>query len=178
MRVALAAAADAGSRGEVPIGAAIVSSTGTLLAVAGNAVEATADATAHAELRALRAAGAAAGGWRLGGATMYVTLEPCAMCALGAAAARVGRVVFGEADHRLGGYGSWVDVGGMGHPYWTVGEVVGGWGGGGGELVREFFRRRRAEAKDAARKEAGGGGTRLLLGGGRGAGRGGGDGAG
>lgn len=164
MGVALAAAAAAGERGEVPIGAVVVSSAGTPLAVAGNAVEATADATAHAEVVALRAAGAAAGGWRLGGATLYATVEPCALCALAAAAARVGRVVYGDPDHRLGGYGSWVDVGAMSHPYWQVGEVVGGvraGGGalGGGGLVRAFFRRRRAETKAAARERAAGGGA-------------------
>ncbi|GAB0493475.1 hypothetical protein MMPV_004757 [Pyropia vietnamensis] len=163
MGVALAAAAAAGDRGEVPIGAVVVSSTGIPLAVAGNEVEATSDATAHAEVVALRAAGAAAGGWRLGGATLYATVEPCALCALAAAAARVARVVYGDPDHRLGGYGSWVDVSAMGHPHWQVGEVVGGVGGGdegvsGGELVRAFFRRRRAENKAAVKRRAVGGG--------------------
>ena len=79
--MALEEAAAAGRRGEVPVGAVVLGPDGAVLARAGNAVEAEGDASAHAELRAMRAAARAQGGTRLAGCTVVVTLEPCAMCA-------------------------------------------------------------------------------------------------
>jgi tRNA(adenine34) deaminase len=80
MRRALLAAGEAAERGEVPVGA-VVANGGEILAVAGNEREATGDPTAHAELLAIRGAAGSLGGWRLSGCTLYVTLEPCPMCA-------------------------------------------------------------------------------------------------
>lgn len=105
MRLALAEAEKAGLAGDVPVGAAIVAA-GRLLAAAGNRREATGDPTAHAELIALREAAAQGGSWRLIGATVYVTLEPCPMCAGALVASRVARVVFGAADPKGGACGS------------------------------------------------------------------------
>jgi len=105
MEVALRSAAAAGEAGEVPVGAVVVID-GRVVAVAGNAKEATPDPTAHAEVLALRRAAATLGTWRLVGATVYVTLEPCAMCAGALVAARVARVVFATSDPKAGACGS------------------------------------------------------------------------
>jgi tRNA(adenine34) deaminase len=102
MREALAAARAAGDSGEVPIGACIVDETGQLLAVAGNRTITDNDPTAHAEILVLRAAAARIGNYRLTGATVYTTIEPCAMCAGALINARVKRLVFGAADERFG----------------------------------------------------------------------------
>jgi cytosine deaminase len=99
MQIALDEAAAAAARGEVPVGAAVIGPDGILLARAGNAVEAERDASAHAELRAMRAAGSA----RLTGCTVFVTLEPCAMCAAAMVHFRIRRVVFGAYDPKGGG---------------------------------------------------------------------------
>jgi len=109
MRSALAVAASAGS--DVPIGALVVAPSGEVLASACNAREALGDPTAHAEVLALRAAAAAFGdGWRLGGCTLVVTVEPCTMCAGALVLARVARVVFGAWEPRTGAVGSLWDV--------------------------------------------------------------------
>ncbi len=105
MDVALSEAAEAGAAGEVPIGAAVVVD-GTVIAQAGNHRERAQDPTAHAEILALRAAAAATGSWRLTGATLVVTLEPCPMCAGALVAARVQRVVFGAANADNGACGT------------------------------------------------------------------------
>ncbi|HET9690281.1 MAG TPA: tRNA adenosine(34) deaminase TadA [Acidimicrobiales bacterium] len=105
MGVALDAARQAGGRGEVPVGAAVVVD-GEVIAVAGNRREGDADPTAHAEVLALRAASSTVGTWRLTGATLYVTLEPCAMCAGALVNARVRRVVYGAPDLKAGAVGS------------------------------------------------------------------------
>ncbi len=111
MRRALVLAAAADARGEVPVGAVLVrSSDGVLLAEGANRPIETADPTAHAEIEALRAAGRALGSYRLTGTTLYVTLEPCVMCAAAIVHARVGRLVFGAWDPRAGGAGSVVNV--------------------------------------------------------------------
>jgi cytidine deaminase len=102
MHVALEEARLAGARGEVPVGAAITRG-GAVLARAGNAMRAEADPTAHAEMRAIRLACAARASPRLTGATLWVTLEPCAMCAGAIAAARLARLVIGAADPKSGG---------------------------------------------------------------------------
>ncbi|MDQ3952187.1 MAG: tRNA adenosine(34) deaminase TadA [Actinomycetota bacterium] len=101
MRLALAEAAAALDHDDVPIGA-VVARDGEVLAAARNERELRGDPTAHAEVLALRAAAAAAGSWRLGGATVYVTLEPCPMCAGALVLARVARLVYGPQDPRAG----------------------------------------------------------------------------
>jgi len=103
MRLALASAQDAAARGEVPVGAAVIDpATGAVIARAANAPIAGHDPSAHAEILALRAAGAALGAYRLTGLTLVVTLEPCAMCAGAISHARIGRLVFGAADPKGG----------------------------------------------------------------------------
>jgi tRNA(adenine34) deaminase len=112
MRAALDEAAGAMSRQppDVPVGAVLLDSTGEIIGRGGNRCEADNDPTAHAEIVALRAAGRAAGGWRLAGCTLVVTLEPCTMCAGAVLAARVDRLVYGAADPRAGAAGSLWDV--------------------------------------------------------------------
>jgi tRNA(adenine34) deaminase len=95
---------------EVPVGAVVLDASGKVLASAHNAREATHDPTAHAEVVALRAAGAALGSWQLAGCTIAVTLEPCTMCAGAIVLARVARVVFGAWDPKAGAAGSLWDV--------------------------------------------------------------------
>ena len=109
MEEALHEALDAERRGEVPIGAVLVLG-GSALARAGNASVGEHDPTAHAEIRVLRAAAAAAGNYRLPGATLYVTVEPCVMCIGAALHARVARLVYGCADPKGGAAGSVVDL--------------------------------------------------------------------
>jgi tRNA(adenine34) deaminase len=109
MRRAIARARDAAAAGEVPVGALLVRE-GAVLGEGWNRPIGTHDPTAHAEVVALRAAGAAAGDYRLAGSTLYVTLEPCIMCAAALIHARVDRVVFGAWDPKAGGAGSVLDV--------------------------------------------------------------------
>ena len=101
MRSALAQADEAERLGEVPVGAVIVKD-GEIVAVAANAPVSTTDPTGHAEILALREAGRKMGNYRLPGATMFVTVEPCAMCAGALVAARVDKLVFGTRDLRFG----------------------------------------------------------------------------
>jgi tRNA(adenine34) deaminase len=101
MRLALAEAAKAGARGDIPIGAVIVSD-GSVVAAAANEREERGDPTAHAEVLALRAAAEATGSWRLQGCTMYVTLEPCPMCAGATVLARLERLVWGAQNADAG----------------------------------------------------------------------------
>lgn len=110
MRRALVLARSAAEQGEVPVGALLVGNDGTVLAESANAPIATHDATAHAEIRVVRAAGRAMGNYRLPDTTLYVTLEPCPMCAGALVHARVGRIVFGTADPRTGACGSVFDL--------------------------------------------------------------------
>ncbi|WP_197722299.1 nucleoside deaminase [Actinomyces viscosus] len=107
---ALELARAAGESGEVPVGAVVLSPDGTALAQAANAREAEHDPTAHAEIRALRAAGAALGDSHLDGCTLVVTLEPCTMCAGAIVLARVARLVLGAWEPRTGACGSVRDV--------------------------------------------------------------------
>jgi len=109
MRLALAEARGAADRGEVPVGAAVVCN-GRVIASAGNRTVAAQDATAHAEMLVMRAASEALGAWRLSDCTLYVTLEPCAMCAGAIVLARVQRVVFGAWDDKAGMAGSVEDL--------------------------------------------------------------------
>ncbi len=109
MRIALDEARRAGDAGEVPVGAALVRGD-ELIAVAGNRTVRDHDATAHAELLALRQAAQLIGDARLTGSTLYVTLEPCAMCAGAIVLSRVDRLVFGAWDSKAGMAGSIVDL--------------------------------------------------------------------
>jgi tRNA(adenine34) deaminase len=101
MRVALAEAVGAADHGDVPIGA-VVARDDRVIAAAGNERELRRDPTAHAELLALKAAAKEMGSWRMEGATLYVTLEPCAMCAGALVLARIGRLVYGPLDPKAG----------------------------------------------------------------------------
>ena len=102
MREAVGAAREAARRGEVPVGACVVSASGELLALAGNRTRADCDPTAHAEVLALREAARRVGNYRLTGAVLYSTIEPCAMCAGALVQARVGRLVYGARDEKAG----------------------------------------------------------------------------
>ena len=103
MSAALDEAHAAASRGEVPVGAVLIAPDGRIVARAGNRTRELSDPTAHAEILVLRAACAAAGTERLQGHDLYVTLEPCAMCAAAIAAARIARVYYGASDPKSGG---------------------------------------------------------------------------
>ncbi len=109
MRIALREAEGAAEHGDVPIGAVLVRD-GKLIASAGNEREQRGDPTAHAEVIAIRAAAAELGGWRIPDSVLYVTLEPCAMCAGAIVLARVPRVVLGAADPKAGAAGSVFDI--------------------------------------------------------------------
>jgi tRNA(adenine34) deaminase len=109
MAQALAQARAAEAHGDVPIGAMIVHE-GKAIAAAGNERELRRDPTAHAEILAIRAAAEALGGWRLPATTLYVTLEPCAMCAGAIVLARIPEVVFGAPDPKAGAAGSVLDI--------------------------------------------------------------------
>lgn len=139
MDIALAEARAAAARGEVPVGAVVTAADGTVLARAGNEVEARRDPSAHAEMLALRAAAAAAGDKLLPQATLWVTLEPCAMCAAAASFFRVKRLAFGAYDPKGGG----VEHGGRFYAQPTchhAPEVVGGLRESeAADLLRDFF---------------------------------------
>jgi tRNA(Arg) A34 adenosine deaminase TadA len=109
MRDALELAGDAARRGEVPVGAVAVRD-GRVIGRGFNAPISSKDPTAHAEIAALREAARAAGNYRLSGCTLYVTIEPCAMCAGAIMHARIARLVFGAADPKTGACGSVVDL--------------------------------------------------------------------
>jgi len=109
MALAIERAREAERHGDVPIGA-VIARDGEPLAAAGNERELRADPTAHAEILAIRAAAEALGGWRLADTTLYVTLEPCAMCAGAIVLARIPEVVYGAADPKAGAAGSVLDV--------------------------------------------------------------------
>lgn len=113
MRRAIQLADAAAEHGDVPIGAVLVLADGRIIESC-NEKELRRDATAHAEMLALRAAAQLAGAWRLGGATIYVTKEPCVMCAGALVAARIERLVFGCRDPKGGAAGSVIDL--VNHP--------------------------------------------------------------
>jgi tRNA(adenine34) deaminase len=142
MTAALAEARSAATSGDVPVGA-IVLRDGEVVARAANRTARDQDSTAHAELLAIRAASAALGRWRLDDCTLYVTLEPCAMCAGAVVLARIARVVLGAWDPKAGMAGSVGDL--LRHPRLNHRpEVVGGvLESECGALLREFFAERR-----------------------------------
>lgn len=110
MERALACARRAAEQGEVPVGAVLVAEDGTVLAESGNAPIAMHDPSAHAEILVLRAAGAAIRNYRLANTTLYVTLEPCSMCAGALVHARIARLIYAAADPRCGACGSVFDL--------------------------------------------------------------------
>lgn len=143
MHDALKQAEDAQASGEVPIGALILEPNGTIVARGQNRVIREHDPTAHAEIGALRAAGKALGNYRLEGCTLYVTLEPCAMCAGAMTHARIGRLVFGAFDPKAGAVGSVLSV--LNHPQLNHRiELTGGvLAEECGDILRRFFQLRR-----------------------------------
>lgn len=142
MEDALIEARAAGARGEVPIGAVVVFE-GQIVARAGNRTRELRDPTAHAEVLAIRAACTASGSERLPGHDLYVTLEPCPMCAAALSAARIARLYYGAADPKSGGVGQGPRI--FSHPQCHhVPEVYDGIAAGSAEdLLKEFFALRR-----------------------------------
>jgi tRNA(adenine34) deaminase len=110
MARALELAREALAGGDVPVGAVVVDATGAVIGSGRNTRERDADPTGHAEIVALRAAAAARGEWRLDDCTLYVTLEPCTMCAGAIVQSRIGHLVFGAWDEKAGAVGSLWDV--------------------------------------------------------------------
>lgn len=143
MRLALQQAAEARSAGEVPVGAVLVRD-GSVVSVGANRPIGSHDPTAHAEIEALRAGGRSLGSYRLNDTTLYVTLEPCPMCASAIVHARVRRLVFGAWDPRAGAAGSLMDLfalPGLNHRVDVFGGVL---MEECGVLLRTFFAERRA----------------------------------
>jgi tRNA(adenine34) deaminase len=146
MRVALREAAASAEADEVPVGCAVVHE-GVVIARGHNQVESLQDATAHAEILAIGAASNALGSWRLHECTMYVTLEPCAMCAGAIVLARLGRLVYGAEDPKAGACGSVLDVihePRLNHRVEVSGGVL---AGECGAVLRAFFLRKRRQAE-------------------------------
>lgn len=143
MDQALEEARAAGARGEVPVGAVVVSPAGAVVARAGNRTRELNDPTAHAEILALRAACAAAGSERLPGHDLYVTLEPCPMCAAALSNARIARIYYGAGDPKSGGVAQGPRI--FAHPQCHhVPEVYDGIAAAEAErLLKEFFAARR-----------------------------------
>jgi tRNA(adenine34) deaminase len=142
MRIALGHAVAAGAGGEVPVGAVLVHGE-DIIATGSNRPIASHDPTAHAEIQALRAGGQALGSYRLNDTTLYVTLEPCVMCASAIVHARVRRLVFGAWDPRAGGAGSITNVfmlPGLNHRVDVFGGVL---MDECARLLQEFFAQRR-----------------------------------
>jgi len=145
MRLAMQQASDAEAQGEVPVGAVVVDSRGELLATGFNRTIQDHDPTGHAEIIALRGAARRLGNYRLPGATLYVTLEPCAMCMGAIMHARLARVVFAAADPKTGACGSVINLpqeSRLNHHAEVVGGVL---ADECSEMLRAFFRRRRAK---------------------------------
>jgi tRNA(adenine34) deaminase len=142
MRLALREAERAGEHGDVPIGAVLVRE-GEVLAAGCNERELRSDPTAHAEILVLREAGSKLGGWRITDAVLYVTIEPCAMCAGAIVWARIPRVVYGAPDPKTGAAGSVLNVLGEPRLNWRP-EVAGGLlADECGALLTDFFAPRR-----------------------------------
>lgn len=142
MELAIERARAAERHGDVPIGA-VVARDDEVLGAAGNERELRGDPTAHAEILAIRAAAEALGGWRLPGTTIYVTLEPCAMCAGAIVLARIPHVVFGAPDPKAGAAGSVLDVlneAALNHRPRVTGQVM---EAECAALLRDFFAARR-----------------------------------
>ena len=138
MRMALELAREAAAEGEVPVGCVIADASGAVVGRGRNRREARADATAHAEIEAIREAGENLGSWRLDGCTLYVTLEPCPMCAGAIINARIPALVFGASDELSGSCGSVIDLffERYGHHPKVLGGVL---AGESASLLRDFF---------------------------------------
>ncbi len=147
MTLAIRAAADAAEAGEVPVGA-VVFHRDRLIGRAHNQRETLQDPTAHAEILAITQAAAALGSWRLDDCVMYVTLEPCAMCAGALVLSRMSRVVYGAADPKAGACGSVLDVLGCERLNHTVEVTAGVLAEPCGLILSEFFRERRRAGKE------------------------------
>ncbi len=147
MQAALREARAAETADEVPVGCVIVHE-GLVIGRGHNQVEGLQDATAHAEIVAIGAASSALGSWRLNECTLYVTLEPCSMCAGAIVLARLGRLVYGALDPKAGGCGSVTDVIHEPRLNHRVEVTTGVLAEECGELLREFFRRRRRAAEE------------------------------
>ena len=145
--LALEEARKAAAAGETPVGAVIVGADGAVIAAEHNAPVATCDPTAHAEIRALRTAGTALGNYRLTGLSLYVTLEPCAMCAGAISHARIGRLVIATSDPKGGAV--WHGPKFFDQPtcHWRPEVVQGPFAEEAGALLKSFFRARRASAR-------------------------------
>ncbi|MCL2459373.1 MAG: tRNA adenosine(34) deaminase TadA [Desulfobulbus sp.] len=143
MTRALAQARQAAEAGEVPVGAVVVSSDGAILAEAGNNCIAAADPSGHAEIRALRQAALVVGNYRLPGVTVYVTLEPCPMCAALLVHARISHLVFGAHDPKGGGVLSKYRIGNDGLLNHQFSVTAGVCAEECGLLLQVFFRSRR-----------------------------------
>lgn len=160
VRAALREARESLRKDEVPVGCVIVHD-GVVVGRGHNQVESLQDATAHAEILAIGAASNALGSWRLHECTLYVTLEPCSMCAGAIVLARLGRVVYGAPDPKAGACGSVLDVLGERRLNHRAELTAGVLADECGELLREFFRQRRkaaqrlADADDAPADPAG-----------------------
>lgn len=143
MNQALEEARAAAERGEVPVGAVLVSPAGTIVAASGNRTRELLDPTAHAEIEVIRQGCAQVGSERLVGYDLYVTLEPCAMCAAAIAAARIARLYYGAADPKSGGVAHGARV--FSHPQaHHVPEVYDGIGAAESEVfLKEFFAQKR-----------------------------------
>ena len=141
MRRALELAREAEAIDEVPVGAVAVRD-GEIIAEAYNTRESTRCATHHAEVLCIERACEALGGWRLPGVTLYVTMEPCVMCAGAIINSRIERVVYGARDHRFGAFGSALDVNsaGLNHRPEVVGGVL---GEECAEILSSYFRKKR-----------------------------------
>lgn len=154
MRIALAAAQAAAAAGEAPIGAVVVDpATGDVVAEAGNAPISLHDPSAHAEIRALRLAAERMGNYRLTGLWLYVTLEPCAMCAGAISHARIGRLIYGAEDPKGGAVAHGPRFFEQPTCHWRP-ELVGGvLAEESATLLRSFFRARRGLGSGGERQE-------------------------
>lgn len=147
MQMALHQAEQAGALGEVPVGAVVVDAAGRIIGEGHNRTIMDADPTAHAEIVALRQAARGVGNYRLPGAALYVTLEPCVMCMGAMLHARLARIVFGATDPKTGACGSVLDVGALAqlnHHTAVTGNVL---AEPCGHILRAFFKARRAKEK-------------------------------
>lgn len=143
MQRALEEARNAAAAGEAPIGAVLVGAAGEILAAAGNAPISTRDPTGHAEIRAIREAARKLGNYRLTGATLYVTLEPCAMCAGAISHARIARLVFAADDPKGGAVFHGPRFFEQPTCHWRPEIVRGPLAEDASNLLRDFFRARR-----------------------------------
>lgn len=154
MQLALQEARAAEAAGEVPVGAVVVAPGGEVVGRGRNRVIADSDPTAHCEIVALREAGRALGNYRLPGCSLFVTLEPCSMCAGAILHARVARLVYAAADPKAGACGSALSV--LNHPALNhrVEVSAGLLAPECGSILSEFFRRRRTSTPESASKLA------------------------